>query len=48
VGVVPDSAQAGPVLERLLSLVDERVEAERAPALRAFAKAYLHRLAGEA
>src|SRR4051794_35509357 len=49
VGVVSDTAQpAGPVLERLLELVDERVEPERAPAVRAFTKAYLHRLAGEA
>jgi glutamate dehydrogenase len=49
VGVVPDTTQAdGPVLGRLLALVDERVEPERAPAVRAFARAYLHRLAGEA
>jgi glutamate dehydrogenase len=48
VGVVHDTAQAGPVLERLLALVDERVEPERAPAVRAFAQAYLRRLAGDA
>ncbi|HEX5728238.1 hypothetical protein, partial [Microbacterium sp.] len=32
--------------DRLLELIDEEVEPERAPALRAFARAYLRRLGG--
>ena len=33
---------------RLLELIDERLPADRAPAVRAFAQAYLRRLSGDA
>ncbi|MEA2227846.1 MAG: glutamate dehydrogenase, partial [Solirubrobacteraceae bacterium] len=48
VGVVEDRPQpVAPVLDRLLELVDEHVDADRAPAVRAFARAYVRRGAGE-
>jgi glutamate dehydrogenase len=37
-----------PVRERLLALIDERIPAERAPAVREFARAYLRRLSTDA
>src|SRR5919199_1346623 len=48
VGVVDDRPQAGaPVLDRLLALVDERVEPARAPTVAAFAREYLRRLSDD-
>src|ERR687886_151574 len=48
VGVVDDRPQAGaPVLDRLLALVDERVEPDRAPTVAAFAREYLRRLSDD-
>ncbi|HEX6389492.1 MAG TPA: NAD-glutamate dehydrogenase domain-containing protein, partial [Solirubrobacteraceae bacterium] len=54
-GVVKDSerteddgeAREGPVLHRILQLVDDRVEQERAEAVREFARAYLRRMPDE-
>jgi glutamate dehydrogenase len=48
VGVVDDRPRASaPVLERMLALVDERVDPERAPVVRAFAREYVRRLEGD-
>ncbi|MEA2319369.1 MAG: glutamate dehydrogenase, partial [Solirubrobacteraceae bacterium] len=45
---VHDSPRAAaPLLGQLLALVDERVPAERAPAVRAFAREYVRRYAGD-
>jgi glutamate dehydrogenase len=45
---VDDSPRAfAPLVENLLALVDERVPAERAPAVRAFAREYVRRFAGD-
>src|SRR6185437_16404525 len=49
VGVVDDRPDsAAPVVDRMLELVDERVDADRAPAVRAFAREYVRRLAEDA
>jgi glutamate dehydrogenase len=49
VGVVDDRPKpSSPVLDRLLALVDERVDPDRAPAVRAFAREYVRRLSGDA
>jgi glutamate dehydrogenase len=48
VGVFPDTAERLGLLERLLQLVEQRVDPAQAPAVRAFTKAYLHRVAGDA
>jgi glutamate dehydrogenase len=48
VDVVDDRPETGArVLDRILALVDERVEDDRAPAIRAFVKEYMRRLADE-
>ena len=47
-GVVDDRPQTGaPVLDRLLALVDERVEPGRAQAVAAFAREYVRRLSDD-
>src|SRR4051795_13399838 len=49
VGVVDDTARtSSPVIERMLELVDERMDSERAPILRAFVREYMRRVEGEA
>jgi glutamate dehydrogenase len=49
VGVVDDTETAGsPVLDRILELVDQRVDPDRAPVVRAFAREYMRRVEGEA
>ena len=47
-GVVDDRPEtAAAVLDRILALVDERVEDDRAAAIRAFVREYMRRLADE-
>jgi glutamate dehydrogenase len=49
VGVVDDTARAqAPVLDRMLELVDERVDHDRAAVVRAFTREYMRRVEGEA